>query len=66
MKKFEESNGWMLSGGMFVFAKVDVKFDVLRNNLQFKEFMKRGKKHLEEIQNQIRPYLPSTPPIKTD
>ena len=66
MKKFEESNGWMLSGGMYVFAKVDVKLDVLRNNVQFNEFMKRGKKHLEEIQSQIRPYLPSASSTKTD
>ena len=66
MVKFEESNGWMLSGGMYVFAKFDVQLDALRNDSKFKKFMKRGENHLEGIQNQIGPYLPKIPAIKTE
>ena len=66
MIKFEESNGWVLSGGMYVFAKFDVQLDVLRNDPKFKKFMKRGENHLDGIQNQIRPYLPEIPSDRMD
>ena len=66
MIKFEEANGWVLSGGMYVFAKFDVQLDALRNDSKFKKFMKRGENHLEGIQNQIGPYLPKIPAIKTE
>ena len=66
MIKFEESDGWVLSGGMYVFAKFDVQLDALRNDPKFKKFMKRGENHLDGIQNQIRPYLPEIPSDKMD
>ena len=66
MDNFEELNGWTMWGGMVEMAKFDYQFDVLRNNPRFQEWIRRGEKQLELIQNQIRPYLPLMPPIKTD
>jgi len=66
MDEFEELNGWIMWGGMVTMAKYDVIFDALRDNPRFQEWIKRGEKQLAEVQNQIRPYLPSTPPIKKD
>jgi TolB-like protein/AraC-like DNA-binding protein len=66
MLKFEEFDGWVLSGGMYVYAKFDIQLDILRNDPEFIKFMKRGETHLDGIQNQIRPYLPKIPAIKTE
>ena len=66
MDNFEELNGWTMWGGMVEMEKFDYQFDVLRNNPRFQEWIRRGEKQLELIQNQIRPYLPLMPPIKTD
>jgi TolB-like protein/AraC-like DNA-binding protein len=66
MLKFEEFDGWVLSGGMYVYAKFDIQLDILRNDPEFIKFMKRGEIHLDGIQNQIGPYLPKIPAIKTE
>ena len=65
MKKFKEANGWLYPG-LVSFSRFDVYFDGFRDDPQFVEFLKNGEKQLAEVQNQIRPHLPTTPPTKTD
>jgi len=66
MDKFEQLNGWTMWGGMVAMVKYDVQFDVLRDDPRFQEWVRSGEIQLEAVQKQIRPYLPSTPSIKTD
>jgi TolB-like protein/AraC-like DNA-binding protein len=66
IKKFEAVNGWLYWEWMVSWVKKDPLFDFLLNDPIFKASLKRGEKQLEEVQNQIRPYFSSTPPIKTD
>jgi TolB-like protein/AraC-like DNA-binding protein len=66
IEKFESVNGWVYWGGMVSAAKMDDQFDILRDDPVFKASLKRGEKRIEEVQNQIRPYLLSTPPLKID
>jgi hypothetical protein len=51
---------------MPTWVKNDPAFEILLNDPIFKASLKRGEKQLEEVQNQIRPYLPLTLPTKTD
>ena len=66
IKKFEAVNGWLYWERMPTWIKNDSSLEILFNDPIFKASLKRGEKQLEEVQNQIRPYLPSTPPTKTD
>ena len=66
IKKFDDVNGWFYYLTMYYWVKKDHSFDVLREDPIFKASYERAGKQMEDIQNQIRPYLPSTPPIKKD
>ena len=61
IKKFEEVNGWIFSH-YTTSAKQGIGFDVIRHDSVFKASLRRGEKQLEDLQNQIRPYLPLSPP----
>jgi len=63
--KFEEVNGW-ISSQWTVWARTTSSIDVIRDDPYFKASLKRGEQQLEDLQNQIKPYLPLIPPIKTD
>ena len=64
IKKFDDVNGWLYYLTMYSWVKNDFSFDVLREDPVFKASYKKAGKQMEDIQNQIRPYLPATPPIK--
>ena len=66
MDNFEKLNGWTMWGGMVAMAKFDRQFDVLRNDPRFQDWLRRGEKQLEDVQKQIGPFFPPTPPTKTD
>jgi TolB-like protein/AraC-like DNA-binding protein len=66
IKKFDDINGWMYWEWMVTWVKNDPTFEILLNDPIFMASLKRGEKQLEDVQNQIRPYLPLTPPTKTD
>ena len=66
IKKFEAVNGWLYWEWMATWVKNDPSYEIVLNDPIFKASLKRGEKQLEEVQKQIRPYLPLTPPTKTD
>ena len=63
--KFEEVNGWIFSH-YTIHATTASWLDIIRDDPYFKASFTRGEKQFEDIQNQIRPHLPLTPPTKTD
>jgi len=66
MDKFEQLKGWIMWAGMVDMVNHDIQFDTLRQDPRFHEWVKGGEKQLAELQKQIRPYLPLTPPTQTD
>ena len=66
LNKFDQLNGWTMWGGMVEAAKIDYQFETIRDDPRFEQLLKNGEERLTFVQNQIRPYLPTTPLIKTD
>jgi len=66
LKMFEEQNGWLFYEGLVFWLKRDSSYNIVRNDPIFFDSYQRAEKQVLDIQNQIRPYLPTTPPIKTD
>jgi len=62
IEKFDTENGWLYWDWMIFEVKKDDFFDLLRNDPVFNASYKRGEKQVEEIQKQVRLYLPSTLP----
>lgn len=60
MKIYENTNGWIIWGGMTSYVKYDVQFNALRNDAHFLEWIKNGERQVADLQNRIRPYLTST------
>ena len=64
--KFEAANGWLF-WNFVLFVKADIEAGFFDGDLEYlNASIKRGEKQLKEAQDQIRPYLPATPPTKTD
>lgn len=64
IKKFDDLNGWLHWEWMVYWVQKDLAYDFLLVDPIFMASVKRGEKQVADIQNQIRPYLPSTRPIK--
>ena len=65
MTKFEDANGWAY-GGLLSFAKFIPLFDPLRDDERFQKFIAGGEKQIDNIRQELKPYLPFSPPSKTD
>ncbi|TXG36744.1 helix-turn-helix domain-containing protein [Seonamhaeicola maritimus] len=60
--KFEEVDGWLF-WNLISYIKADLEAGFFEGDIEYlNASMKRGEKQLEEVQNIIRPYLPSAPP----
>jgi TolB-like protein/AraC-like DNA-binding protein/lipopolysaccharide biosynthesis regulator YciM len=65
IEKFDSINGWLHWEWMVYWVQKDPAYSLLLEDPIFKASIKRGEKQVADIQNQIRPYLPSIP-IKRD
>ncbi|GGZ85765.1 helix-turn-helix domain-containing protein [Algibacter mikhailovii] len=64
--KFEAANGWLF-WNFVLYIGADLEAGLFEGDLEYLQAsIKRGEKQLEEAQNQIKPYLPSTPPTIKD
>lgn len=64
--KFEAANGWLF-WNFVLYIGADIEAGLFEGDLEYLHAsIKRGEKQLEEAQNQIKPYLPSTPPTIKD
>jgi hypothetical protein len=59
MERFEKENGWLSFGSLSLYVKNDPQFDAIRHEKQFKDWVSRGEKELEEVRKEIREYLAS-------
>lgn len=62
IKRFEAINGWLYWEWMVNWVKTELQYDLLSKDPIYKAWIERGEKQLTDTQNQIRPYLPLTPP----
>lgn len=57
LDKFEQEDGWRNHGDLVSFIKIDIQFDNIREDPQFKEFTQRGSIQMKKINEEIKQYL---------
>jgi TolB-like protein/Tfp pilus assembly protein PilF len=57
MKEFENNNGWLRFSALISFVKIDLQFDSVRDDQQFKDWVNRGDKVLEQYRKEAIKFL---------
>lgn len=59
LEKFEQQDGWRNHGDLVSFIKMDIQFDNIREDQQFKNIVERGSIQMKKINDEIKQYLTS-------
>ena len=57
MKEFENRNGWLRFSALNAYVKIDLQFDSVRDDQQFKDWVERGDKVLEQSRKETIKFL---------
>lgn len=57
LNKFEEEDGWRNHGDLVSYIKIDIQFDNLKEDREFKDIVARGSTQMNKINEEIKQYL---------